>query len=180
MPICWHSSATLRLSIQYSQALYEFAFFNVCRIYNKLPEVTRKKEEEKKRVVSQTNRLRAEVFKKVKKYIIFGTENEFKTLIAVHENGHLCMTKVIQQNIKSKQNKIPLITLCSNTAHAVNHCNRVAFSNLNAFCKTKCSSEYYWRCRCWSWWPSHIYLSPRRRTDGLNFLFKFFFLAFHC
>uniref|UniRef100_A0A8D3BDS9 ALMS motif domain-containing protein n=1 Tax=Scophthalmus maximus TaxID=52904 RepID=A0A8D3BDS9_SCOMX len=34
------------------------------RIYNKLPEVTRKKEEEKKRVVSQTNRLRAEVFKK--------------------------------------------------------------------------------------------------------------------
>lgn len=58
--------------------------------------MTRKKEEEKKRVVSQTNRLRAEVFKKVKKYIIFGTENEFKTLIAVHENGHLCMTKVIQ------------------------------------------------------------------------------------
>ncbi|CAN9499700.1 unnamed protein product [Ophioblennius macclurei] len=34
------------------------------RIYNKLPEVTRKKEEEKKRAVSQTNRLRAEVFKK--------------------------------------------------------------------------------------------------------------------
>lgn len=39
--------------------------FFVCRIYNKLPEVTKKKEEEKKRAVSQTNRLRAEVFKKV-------------------------------------------------------------------------------------------------------------------
>ncbi|KAK2921767.1 uncharacterized protein [Channa argus] len=35
------------------------------RIYNKLPEVTKKKEEEKKRAESQTNRLRAEVFKKV-------------------------------------------------------------------------------------------------------------------
>ncbi|XP_044070717.1 uncharacterized protein LOC122884635 isoform X2 [Siniperca chuatsi] len=34
------------------------------RIYNKLPEMTKKKEEEKKRAVSQTNRLRAEVFKK--------------------------------------------------------------------------------------------------------------------
>ncbi|XP_047208054.1 (E2-independent) E3 ubiquitin-conjugating enzyme FATS-like isoform X2 [Girardinichthys multiradiatus] len=34
------------------------------RIYNKLPEVTKKKEEEEKRAVSQTNRLRAEVFKK--------------------------------------------------------------------------------------------------------------------
>ncbi|XP_070832939.1 (E2-independent) E3 ubiquitin-conjugating enzyme FATS-like [Chaetodon trifascialis] len=34
------------------------------RIYNKLPEVTKKKEEEKKKAVSQTNRLRAEVFKK--------------------------------------------------------------------------------------------------------------------
>ncbi|XP_029926573.1 (E2-independent) E3 ubiquitin-conjugating enzyme FATS [Myripristis murdjan] len=34
------------------------------RIYNKLPEVTKKKEEEKKRAVSQTNRLRAELFKK--------------------------------------------------------------------------------------------------------------------
>ncbi|CDQ60817.1 unnamed protein product [Oncorhynchus mykiss] len=34
------------------------------RIYNKLPEVTKKKEEEKRRVVSQTNRLRAELFKK--------------------------------------------------------------------------------------------------------------------
>ncbi|KAI4882553.1 hypothetical protein NFI96_034483, partial [Prochilodus magdalenae] len=36
------------------------------RIYNKLPEVTKKKEEEKRRLVLQTNRLRAEVFKKVK------------------------------------------------------------------------------------------------------------------
>uniref|UniRef100_A0A8B9KMS8 ALMS motif domain-containing protein n=1 Tax=Astyanax mexicanus TaxID=7994 RepID=A0A8B9KMS8_ASTMX len=35
------------------------------RIYNKLPEVTKKKEEEKRRMVLQTNRLRAEVFKKV-------------------------------------------------------------------------------------------------------------------
>uniref|UniRef100_A0A8C5GVA9 ALMS motif domain-containing protein n=1 Tax=Gouania willdenowi TaxID=441366 RepID=A0A8C5GVA9_GOUWI len=35
------------------------------RIYNKLPEVTKKKEEEKRRAVSQTNRQRAEVFKKV-------------------------------------------------------------------------------------------------------------------
>ncbi|XP_029306154.1 (E2-independent) E3 ubiquitin-conjugating enzyme FATS [Cottoperca gobio] len=34
------------------------------RIYNKLPEVTKKKEEEKKRTVSQTNRLRADLFKK--------------------------------------------------------------------------------------------------------------------
>ncbi|XP_029377682.1 (E2-independent) E3 ubiquitin-conjugating enzyme FATS [Echeneis naucrates] len=34
------------------------------RIYNKLPEVTKKKEEEKRRAVSQTNRLRVEVFKK--------------------------------------------------------------------------------------------------------------------
>ncbi|XP_054456720.1 (E2-independent) E3 ubiquitin-conjugating enzyme FATS [Anoplopoma fimbria] len=34
------------------------------RIYNQLPEVTKKKEEEKKRAVSQTNRLRADVFKK--------------------------------------------------------------------------------------------------------------------
>ncbi|XP_028324738.1 uncharacterized protein LOC114476922 [Gouania willdenowi] len=34
------------------------------RIYNKLPEVTKKKEEEKRRAVSQTNRQRAEVFKK--------------------------------------------------------------------------------------------------------------------
>lgn len=35
------------------------------RIYNKLPEVKMKKEEEKKKVVSQTNRLRAMVYKKV-------------------------------------------------------------------------------------------------------------------
>ncbi|XP_028458499.1 uncharacterized protein LOC114571648 isoform X2 [Perca flavescens] len=34
------------------------------RIYNKLPEVTKKKEEEKKRAVSQTNRLRVDIFKK--------------------------------------------------------------------------------------------------------------------
>ncbi|XP_065144461.2 uncharacterized protein [Paramisgurnus dabryanus] len=34
------------------------------RIYKKLPEVTKKKEDEKKRLMSQTNRLRVEVFKK--------------------------------------------------------------------------------------------------------------------
>ncbi|XP_026790207.3 (E2-independent) E3 ubiquitin-conjugating enzyme FATS [Pangasianodon hypophthalmus] len=34
------------------------------RIYNKLPEVTKKKEEERRRLVLQTNRLKAEVFKK--------------------------------------------------------------------------------------------------------------------
>nr|XP_033796217.1 (E2-independent) E3 ubiquitin-conjugating enzyme FATS [Geotrypetes seraphini] len=34
------------------------------RIYNNLPEVKRKKEEEKKRAISQRNRLRAELFKK--------------------------------------------------------------------------------------------------------------------
>ncbi|XP_043568542.1 (E2-independent) E3 ubiquitin-conjugating enzyme FATS [Chiloscyllium plagiosum] len=34
------------------------------RIYNMLPEVKRKKEEEKKKIISQTNRLRAELFKK--------------------------------------------------------------------------------------------------------------------
>ncbi|XP_072293351.1 (E2-independent) E3 ubiquitin-conjugating enzyme FATS [Eucyclogobius newberryi] len=34
------------------------------RIYNNLPEVTKRREEEKRRAVSQTNRLRAEVFKK--------------------------------------------------------------------------------------------------------------------
>lgn len=49
-------------------------FLSVCRIYNKLPEVTKKKEEEKKRAVSETNRLRAEVFKKVDLGFIFGTK----------------------------------------------------------------------------------------------------------
>ena len=40
--------------------------FSICfRIYNNLPEVRRKKEEQKKRVILQSNRLRAEVFKKV-------------------------------------------------------------------------------------------------------------------
>ncbi|XP_026864701.1 (E2-independent) E3 ubiquitin-conjugating enzyme FATS [Electrophorus electricus] len=34
------------------------------RIYNKLPEVTKRKEEERRKLVLQTNRLRAEVFKK--------------------------------------------------------------------------------------------------------------------
>ncbi|XP_046712244.1 (E2-independent) E3 ubiquitin-conjugating enzyme FATS-like [Silurus meridionalis] len=34
------------------------------RIYNKLPEVTKKKEDERRRLVLQTNRLRADVFKK--------------------------------------------------------------------------------------------------------------------
>lgn len=39
--------------------------FSDSRIYNKLPEVTKKKEEERRRLVLQTNRLRAEAFKKV-------------------------------------------------------------------------------------------------------------------
>lgn len=40
--------------------------FRICfRIYNNLPEVRKKKEEQKKRVILQSNRLRAEVFKKV-------------------------------------------------------------------------------------------------------------------
>lgn len=40
--------------------------FWICfRIYNNLPEVKKKKEEQKKRVILQSNRLRAEVFKKV-------------------------------------------------------------------------------------------------------------------
>lgn len=39
-----------------------------CRIYKKLPEVTKKKEDEKKKLVSQTNRLKAEIFKKVECY----------------------------------------------------------------------------------------------------------------
>ncbi|KAM9466409.1 (E2-independent) E3 ubiquitin-conjugating enzyme FATS [Clarias gariepinus] len=34
------------------------------RIYNKLPEVSKKKEDERRRLMLQTNRLRAEVFKK--------------------------------------------------------------------------------------------------------------------
>lgn len=42
-----------------------FLFQFVTRIYNRLPEVTKKKEEEKKRAESQTNRLRVEAFKKV-------------------------------------------------------------------------------------------------------------------
>ncbi|KAK2843254.1 hypothetical protein Q7C36_011469 [Tachysurus vachellii] len=36
----------------------------LCRIYNKLPEVTKKKEKERRRLVLETNRLKAEVFKK--------------------------------------------------------------------------------------------------------------------
>uniref|UniRef100_A0A3P8ZLJ7 ALMS motif domain-containing protein n=1 Tax=Esox lucius TaxID=8010 RepID=A0A3P8ZLJ7_ESOLU len=42
------------------------------RIYKKLPEVTKKKEEEKRRAVSQTNRLRADIYKKV---CLVGTGN---------------------------------------------------------------------------------------------------------
>lgn len=69
-------SVTLNLS------LYEFAFFTCfCRIYNKLPEVMKKREEEKKRTVTQTNRLRAEVFKKVL-YFHAKTNNTNTTVIA--------------------------------------------------------------------------------------------------
>ncbi|KAK1793481.1 hypothetical protein P4O66_011857 [Electrophorus voltai] len=39
--------------------------FFISSIYNKLPEVTKRKEEERRKLVLQTNRLRAEVFKKV-------------------------------------------------------------------------------------------------------------------
>ncbi len=49
-----------------------------CRIYNKLPEVTKKKEEERKRLLLETNRLRAEVFKKVKLLISHKTALNFK------------------------------------------------------------------------------------------------------
>lgn len=42
------------------------------RIYSKLPEVKKKREAEKKRVVSQTNRLRVGVFKKVDIKSVFG------------------------------------------------------------------------------------------------------------
>ncbi|MEE6521065.1 hypothetical protein FKM82_019090 [Ascaphus truei] len=34
------------------------------RIYNTLPEVTKKKEEEEKRMISESNRMRVEIFKK--------------------------------------------------------------------------------------------------------------------
>ncbi|KAM8858628.1 uncharacterized protein AB9W97_019096 isoform 1-T3 [Spinachia spinachia] len=50
------------------------------RIYNQLPEVTQKKEEEKKRAVSQANRLRADVYKKVKLGQIFGDKAPLKIL----------------------------------------------------------------------------------------------------
>lgn len=46
--------------------IFTLLSYTVSRIYNKLPEVAKKKEEEKKRLLLQTNRLRAEVFKKVK------------------------------------------------------------------------------------------------------------------
>src|SRR4029434_2711172 len=37
----------------------------VCRMYNRLPEVARRRQQERMRVTSQANRLRVEVFKKV-------------------------------------------------------------------------------------------------------------------
>ena len=47
--------------------------FSICfRIYNNLPEVKKKKEEQKKRVILQSNRLRAEVFKKVRAWLPAG------------------------------------------------------------------------------------------------------------
>lgn len=51
----------------YCFSFFFSSFFHVCpcRIYSKLPEVRKKKEAEKKRAISQTNRLRVEVFKKV-------------------------------------------------------------------------------------------------------------------
>lgn len=64
LSICWHRWATFRLLTPYSCPRFSLSICH-CRIYNKLPEVTKKKEEEKKRAVSQTNRLRVEAFKKV-------------------------------------------------------------------------------------------------------------------
>lgn len=64
LSICWHRRATFRLLTPYSCPRFSLSICH-CRIYNKLPEVTKKKEEEKKRAVSQTNRLRVEAFKKV-------------------------------------------------------------------------------------------------------------------
>lgn len=46
-------------------ATIQYVFWICFRIYNNLPEVKKKKEEQKKRVILQSNRLRAEVFKKV-------------------------------------------------------------------------------------------------------------------
>lgn len=57
---------------------------SVCfRIYNNLPEVKKKREEQKKRVILQSNRLRAEVFKKVARLAHAGMG------VVVHRIGEL-------------------------------------------------------------------------------------------
>lgn len=101
MPVCWHSSATLRILILF----YHLPFLCVCfcRIYNKLPEVTKKKEEEKKRAISQTNRLRVEVFKKVDLELIFGAE--------ISSEHWFRETQIILQQKKLKSPNIKLNTL---------------------------------------------------------------------
>lgn len=69
MPVRWHGSATASdFHATLSSSPPHPPFLSVSpprRIYSKLPEVRKKKEAEKKRAVSQTNRLRVEVFKKV-------------------------------------------------------------------------------------------------------------------
>lgn len=76
--------------------------FSVCRIYNMLPEVTKRKEEEKRRVVSQANRLRAEVFKKV---VLgwFWYKNQSWTLIIVHENCQQTLKILLKYKRKHKK-----------------------------------------------------------------------------
>lgn len=69
----------------------------MCRIYNKLPEVTKKKEEEKRRLVSQTNRLRAELFKKV--WMVLGLAHMDAHMdTQTHTGGSVVpLTLVVQQ-----------------------------------------------------------------------------------
>lgn len=69
MPVRWHGSATasdFHATLSSSSPTSSLSVrVTPRRIYSKLPEVRKKKEAEKKRAVSQTNRLRVEVFKKV-------------------------------------------------------------------------------------------------------------------
>lgn len=76
MPVRWHGSAMASYFL--CNPLLPYPLFAPHphplpgRIYSKLPEVRKKKEAEKKRAVSQTNRLRVEVFKKVDLESVFG------------------------------------------------------------------------------------------------------------
>lgn len=74
MPVRWHGSAMAPYFLC-NPLLPSSLFLSVSppgRIYSKLPEVKKRKEAEKKRAVSQTNRLRVEVFKKVDLESVFG------------------------------------------------------------------------------------------------------------